>query len=565
MDNWDTNTFRFRIDPEDPNTTDTPKPVEGIGIAETPITSTAPQETGFVLVDTPAPTAPFDTADDTAEPGDPSAAPMDTAAQPEEASPSQPQSYDPVTEVDIFGKEEAEEDYQPFTDPYGMPMRPDGTSYYSAPEDNYSAGPAGDDYGSGFAGGGGSFDDGGTGNGGGYDGGGYYGGGHGSGAGGGYGQKVKAAPAPMQLTRRAFVLILILAMLLTSALTVGGIALLGNTFSPKDTSATNYTLTESKETLDIASIVEKSNDTIVSITTEGLSTDMWAQNYITKGAGSGVIVQSDGYIVTCYHVIDGASKITVTTSDSKTYQAELVGTDQDNDLAVIKINATKLHAVKYADSTKLEVGDQVVAIGNPLGQLSNTATTGIISALNRNLTIEGQKLNLLQTDASINPGNSGGALLDASGNLVGIVESKSSGSDVEGLGFAVPVNTVAKSVKEIIETGSASKDNNGTADSQSKSKAVIGIIISELSDEQAMMYGYPQGGILITSVTSDQARQAGLQRGDMITSMDGTKVTTMEELHTILSKHKVGDKVKLQVLRDGQTITITTKLVNAEG
>jgi serine protease Do len=352
-------------------------------------------------------------------------------------------------------------------------------------------------------------------------------------------------------------------MLMTSGLTVGGIALVGNSFAPKDTSATNYTLTESKETLDISSVVHKSTDAIVSISTEGISTDMWAQNYVTKGAGSGVIIQSDGYIVTCYHVIDSANKITVTTTDSKTYEAEVVGTDENNDLAVIKIDAKNLHAVKYADSSKLQVGDRVVAIGNPLGQLSNTATTGIISALNRNLTIEGQKLNLLQTDASINPGNSGGALLDASGNLVGIVESKSAGSDVEGLGFAVPVNTVAKSVKEIIETGSVSEADQGKSDANSTNKAVIGIVVSELSDEQAMMYGYSQGGVLITSVTSEEAREAGLQQGDMLTSADGKEISTMEDLHDILSKFKVGDKLKLQVLRDGQTITLTTKLVQA--
>jgi serine protease Do len=270
------------------------------------------------------------------------------------------------------------------------------------------------------------------------------------------GGRVKKEKIPMQITRKAFVLILIICMLATSALTVGGMYVYGNYFASGSNSATNYTLSKSTETLSYKSIISKAQDSVVSITTESVSTDSWAQNYVTEGAGSGVIIQSNGYIVTCNHVISGASKITVTLNNKKNYTAKVIGTDSENDVAVLKINATGLTAATYGDSSKLQVGDSVVAIGNPLGELSNTATTGIISALNRNLTIEGQSMNLLQTDASINPGNSGGALFNSSGNLIGIVVAKSTGSDVEGLGFAIPINKVAKVAKNLIKNGSSS-------------------------------------------------------------------------------------------------------------
>lgn len=365
------------------------------------------------------------------------------------------------------------------------------------------------------------------------------------------------------ISKRSFIVTIIIAMLLTSILTTTCTLLVGNSLVPKENKAVNYTLKQSNDTFDISSVVKKSGDAIVSITTEGVSTDMWAQNYVTKGAGSGVIVQSDGYIVTCYHVIDGANKISVTTSDSKVHEAKLVGIDSNNDIAVIRIDANNLHAVDYADSSKIEVGDKIVAIGNPLGELSNTVTTGIVSSLNRNLSIEGKQLNLLQTDASINPGNSGGALLDSSGNLIGIVESKSSGSDVEGLGFAVPVNRVADSVKKIIKAENSKEVIKDIAEKENMKKPVIGVMITELSDQEGMLYGYAKGGVVVTSITSDKAKQAGLKEGDMILSMEGDEIKTAEDLKSQLSQHKAGDKVKVQVLRDNKTVDLTIPLVKA--
>ena len=206
---------------------------------------------------------------------------------------------------------------------------------------------------------------------------------------------------------------------------------------------------------------------------------------------------------TCYHVIDGASKVTVTLKSGKEYKATIVGGDSENDIAVIKINATGLTAATYGDSSSLSVGSEVVAIGNPLGTLGGTATTGILSATDRELTVEGKTLNLLQTDASINPGNSGGGLFDAYGNLIGIVESKSTGSDVEGLGFALPVNKVAKVAKTIIEGGHIDGE------------AVIGVSVTELTKDEAQQYGFSKAGIYVAEVTTTNAQNAGLKVGDM--------------------------------------------------
>ncbi|WP_243154785.1 S1C family serine protease [Clostridium thermarum] len=189
------------------------------------------------------------------------------------------------------------------------------------------------------------------------------------------------------------------------------------------------------------------------ITTETVSTNSRMRQYISEGAGSGVIVSKDGYIVTNNHVIDGASKITVKTTDKKSYTAKLIGKDVKTDLAVLKIEDSDLTTAVYGDSSKLVVGELAVAIGNPLGELGGTVTEGIISALNRDVVIDGQTMNLLQTSAAINPGNSGGGLFNEYGELIGIVNAKSSGSGIEGLGFAIRINTVIDIVDSIIDYG----------------------------------------------------------------------------------------------------------------
>ena len=356
------------------------------------------------------------------------------------------------------------------------------------------------------------------------------------------------------ITKRAFIIILIIAMLITMLASVG-ITTAYTTFlhnktissmKVSDDHATNYTLTQSDESLSYKSIIQKTQDSVVSITTESVTNDIWMQNYVTQGAGSGVIIQSDGYIITCEHVIEGARKITVTLRDGTEYDAKLIGADAENDIAVIKIDATGLKAATYGDSSKLEVGDATVIIGNPLGTLSGTVTTGIISALDRDLTIDGRTLNLMQTDASINPGNSGGGMFDASGNLIGIVEAKSVGSDIDGLGFATPINKAAEIAKNLIKNeGKGDNSNYGSETNSNDPK--IGIMVTEVDESIAKQYGYAYGGLLVRSVTSTQASLAGLNQGDIIYQADGKDITTQESLTKILSGKKVGDKLKLSI------------------
>ena len=365
------------------------------------------------------------------------------------------------------------------------------------------------------------------------------------------------------ITKRAFIIILIIAMILTM-LTSIGITTAYTTYLNNKTNAnghaTNYTLTTSDESLSYKSIIKKTQNSVVSITTESVTNDMWMQNYVTQGAGSGVIIQSDGYIITCEHVISGARKVTVTLKNGKEYDAEIIGADADNDIAVIKIDAKGLQEATYGDSSKLEVGDQVVALGNPLGTLSGTATTGIISALNRNLTIDNRTLNLFQTDASINPGNSGGGMFDTSGNLIGIVEAKSTGSDIDGLGFATPINKAAKIAKSIIKSGG---DVSSGGKSSTKKSVIIGIMVAPVDEQTAKEYGYSHGGLFIKSVTSEEAQKAGLQEGDIIFKADGKEVKTNDDLTKILSTKKEGDALKLSVAREnGFDSVITTKLIS---
>ena len=371
-----------------------------------------------------------------------------------------------------------------------------------------------------------------------------------------YQQKQKKKKEPKYVTRKALVLSLIFCMVLTSAMTMAGYTLLsqmGVASTTKRVSATNYTLekaTGSEKTIE--EIVAMNENAVVEIRTESVSWDIWMQNYITEGAGSGVIVDTKGYILTCNHVVEGSSKITITLKDGTELEAKIVGTDPDNDLAVLKINATNLVAATYGDSKELCVGDLVVAIGNPLGELGGTASQGIVSALDRELTVDNKNLTLLQTDASINPGNSGGGLFDQYGHLIGIVVAKSSGSDIEGLGFAIPIDTAAEIAKALIEGGSVDSEN----------KASIGIQVQDISDaETAMQFGVQYTGVYIQKVVSDKAKKAGLEAGDMIYYFENTRIETFDDLSSAISKHEPGDKVNLTVIRDNRTIDIEVELV----
>lgn len=367
----------------------------------------------------------------------------------------------------------------------------------------------------------------------------------------------KKKKEPKYITRRAFVVTLICCMLATSGLTIGGYTLLSDngiiSGGGKTVSATNYTLAKATGSeKSVQEIIAQNENAVVEIRTESVAMDNWLQNYVTQGAGSGVIVDTKGYILTCNHVIDGASKITVTLKDGTELEAKIVGGDSQNDVAVLKVNAKNLTAATYGDSSKLSVGDMVVAIGNPLGQLGGSASSGIISALDRTITVEGREMTLLQTDTSINPGNSGGGLFDQYGNLIGIVVAKSSGSDVEGLGFAIPIAKAAEIAKDLIENGHVTN------------RAAIGISVLDASSaEVAMQYGLRMTGVYIQEVTGDEAQKAGFKAGDMIYYVGDTKIENQASLVSALNKQKPGDKIKVTVIRENQTVEITTTLIEA--
>ena len=304
--------------------------------------------------------------------------------------------------------------------------------------------------------------------------------------------------------------------------------------------------------LTVSQIVDKNENAVVEIVVSGTAQNMWGQMQLVQGAGSGVIVKDDGYIATNYHVIQGANKVEVTLHNGESYPARIVGSDPANDIAVIKIDAKDLTTATIGDSSTVDVGDLAVAIGNPLGQLGGTATTGIISALDRTLDVEGTTLTLLQTDAAINGGNSGGGLFNSKGELIGIVESKASAVGVEGLAFALPINNVSGIINDLIENGGSAQVASGTP--------AVGVVISEVSEDNAQYYGLESAGVYIAQVTGENARSAGFQEMDRIISFNGKEISSSNEFITLVRKCKVGDTVTVVVSRKGQEIEIKTVL-----
>ena len=205
--------------------------------------------------------------------------------------------------------------------------------------------------------------------------------------------------------------------------------------------------------MSVQQVAALNQPSVVEIQTEMVTNGSFLQQYVQTGAGSGIIISQDGYIVTNNHVIEDATSITVRTSDGTSYSAQLVGTDSRTDIAVLKIDATGLQPVTFGNSDNLNVGDTAIAIGNPLGELGGTVTNGIISALDRTIVLDNEEMTLLQTNAAINPGNSGGGLFNSRGELIGMVVAKSSGEDIEGLGFAIPSNLVSQVAQELINNG----------------------------------------------------------------------------------------------------------------
>ena len=304
--------------------------------------------------------------------------------------------------------------------------------------------------------------------------------------------------------------------------------------------------------LTVSQIVDKNEDAVVEILMSGTQQNMWGQMQLVQGAGSGVIIKEDGYIATNYHVVQGANKVEVTLHNGDSYVAQIIGSDPSNDIAVIKIDAKGLTTATIGDSSTVDVGDLAVAIGNPLGQLGGTATTGIISALDRTLDVEGTTLTLMQTDAAINGGNSGGGLFNSKGELIGIVESKASAVGVEGLAFALPINTVAPIINDFIENGGNTQVADGIP--------AVGVVISDVSEENAQYYGLESAGVYIAQVTGENAMKAGFQEGDRIVSFNGSQISNSSEFITLVRKCKVGDTVTVVVSRSGQQIEIKTVL-----
>ncbi len=302
-------------------------------------------------------------------------------------------------------------------------------------------------------------------------------------------------------------------------------------------------------------IAAVASPSVVAITTEQMSSSQtwFGGYYVQSGAGSGIIISQDGYILTCAHVVSGATSVKVQLNGSdQSYDATVVGVDSTSDIAVLKIDATGLTPAVIGDSDKLAVGETTVAVGNPLGTLSNTVTQGIVSALNRQVTVEDNDMTLIQTDTSISPGNSGGGLFNANGELIGVVNAKSSYSEAEGIGFAIPINTAMDIAQQLIENGAVARP-------------VLGVSILDVQDSStAQQYGVSALGVYVADVTKGGgAEAAGVQRGDRIIAIDDTAVSSTSTVKSYLADKQVGDTVTLQVERDGKVLTLNVTLGNS--
>ena len=280
------------------------------------------------------------------------------------------------------------------------------------------------------------------------------------------------------------------------------------------------------------------------------------QEYTETAAGSGIIISEDGYILTNNHVISGADKITVYVNsgeegeEEQTYEATLVGSSENNDIAVLKIDAKGLNAATFGDSDQLEVGELAVAIGNPMGTVHGSVTAGIISAVEQELTIDDVTINAIQTDAAINPGNSGGALFDSYGNVIGVVYAKSSSVSIEGIGYAIPVNNIKELVEQMIN------DPDSVKDQTKGSQIMLGITIQNITEDMSKQYSMPVGVYITDVSTMSAAERAGLQKGDIIVGFAGEDVKTADELNALKAKQTPGDTVAVKIDRNGKEMTL---------
>lgn len=292
---------------------------------------------------------------------------------------------------------------------------------------------------------------------------------------------------------------------------------------------------------------------IVGISNMNYSQNSYLNINTVQSTGSGIIISTDGYIVTNNHVVSNANKLKVTLASGDELDATLIGTDATTDIAIIKVDPSghELNAATLGYSSSLQVGDSVLAIGNPLGlKLAGSVTHGIVSALNRNLTVDGTTYNLIQTDAAINSGNSGGALVNTKGEVIGINSVKISSDGVEGLGFAIPIDDVKDVIEDIIKDGYV------------HGRPSIGVNIVEITNQLAYYYNLPTNyGLFVNTVVEDgSAEAAGIEVGDIIIAFNGEKVTSSSEFIAKRNQFKAGDTIKLTINREGKEITVNVKL-----
>ena len=301
--------------------------------------------------------------------------------------------------------------------------------------------------------------------------------------------------------------------------------------------------------LSVKEVSKQVANSVVEIQTESVATNSFFPQAVQSGAGSGVILSKDGYIVTNHHVINGADKIVVITNDGTTYPAKLIGHDAATDLAIVKIEAKDLQPATLGKSSNLVVGDTAIAVGNPLGKLGGTVTNGIISALDREITIDNQQMHLLQTNAAINPGNSGGGLFNDHGELIGIVNAKSSGEDIEGLGFAIPIDRAKPIIENLISNGYV------------KGRPSIGVMLSMANNP----YDQNNSAVFVVDVVEGSAAEkAGIKKGDQILKIDDEAISDVTDIKMIMAEHKAKDTVTIKVLRENETKNIKVVLDEAQ-
>ena len=304
--------------------------------------------------------------------------------------------------------------------------------------------------------------------------------------------------------------------------------------------------------LSLSGVYAANVDAVVAISNQGLTTNIFGQVSRTASSGSGFVISSDGYVVSNYHVVSGASTLKVIMADGTEYPATLVGYDASNDISLLKIDAQDLPCVKIGSSDALAVGERVAAIGNPLGELTSTLTVGYVSAKDRSVNTDGTAINMIQTDAAINSGNSGGPLFNMRGEVVGITTAKysgtsGSGATIEGIGFAIPIDDVVDMIEDIREKGYVSG-------------AYLGVMVQDVSEEAIELYGTPAGALVVEATEGYCAQKAGIEAKDIIVDIDGKKVDSVAGLTKVLRDYEAGDTVQVTVYRSGTEHTFALVL-----